>query len=189
MRSGRLRLSNGRFNVLFLCTANSARSILAEAVLNRIGGDRFRAYSAGSFPRGRVNPVALELLRSLGHDTSGFRSKSWDEFATEDAPRIDLVVTVCDNAAGEICPIWPGHPLKAHWGIEDPASADGLGKLDAFRKAYDYLRAKIGRLVTLPVETMDVAALKAELAAIGRSEGATVLAATSSPADLITDHP
>jgi len=169
------------FNILFLCTANSARSILAEAILSRLGGDRFRAFSAGSFPRGQVNPVAIELLHSLGYETSAFRSKSWDVFAAEGAPRIDLVVTVCDNAAGEICPIWPGHPLKAHWGIEDPASADGMGKRDAFLKAYRYLSAKIGRLVALPVETMDSAALRAELVAIGRSEGATELAGASEP--------
>jgi len=177
-----------RFHVLFLCTANSARSVLAEAVLSRLGGDRFRAFSAGSFPRGQVNPVALELLQSLGYDTSGFRSKSWDEFAVEGAPRIDLVVTVCDNAAGEICPIWPGHPLKTHWGIEDPASADGMGKQEAFLKAYGYLSAKIGRLVALPVETMETAALKAELDAIGRSEGATELAVGTAPANVIIYH-
>jgi len=177
-----------RFHVLFLCTANSARSVLAEAVLSRLGGDRFRAFSAGSFPRGQVNPVALELLQSLGYDTAGFRSKSWDEFAEPNAPRIDLVVTVCDNAAGEICPIWPGHPLKAHWGIEDPASADGLGRREAFLRAYGYLSARIGRLVALPVETMDAAALKPQMQTIGRSEGATELAAGGEPADVVIYH-
>lgn len=176
------------FNVLFLCTANSARSILAEAILSRLGGERFRAFSAGSFPRGKINPVALELLQSLRYDTSAFRSKSWDEFAAEDAPRIDLVVTVCDNAAGEICPIWPGHPLKAHWGIEDPASEDGMGRQEAFLQAYSHLSARIGRLVALPVQTMEIAALRAELNAIGRSEGATELAAGAKPTDVVIYH-
>jgi len=179
-------VTDTRFNVLVLCTAHSARSFLAEAIWNRLGGERFRAFSAGSFPRGEVNPVALEVLQSLGHDIALFRSKSWDEFAVTDAPRIDLVVTVCDNAAGEICPAWPGHPLTVHWGIDDPASADGLGKQEAFLRAYGYLAARIGQLMALPVETMDRTALRAALKAIGQSEGASGRAQT--PTDVIIYH-
>jgi len=181
-------MSDATFNVLFLCTANSARSILAEAILGRMGGPRFRAFSAGSFPRGAVNPVALQLLKSRGYDISQFRSKNWDEFAIADAPRIDLVITVCDNAAGEICPAWPGHPLTVHWGIDDPASADGHGALEAFAEAYGYLSARIGRLVMLPVETMDRVALKAELRAIAQSDGATERAMRQAPVDVIIYH-
>jgi protein-tyrosine-phosphatase len=134
-------------NVLFLCTGNSARSILAEAILNNEGRGRFRAFSAGSHPKGRVHPAALALLEELELSTEGCRSKSWDEFATEGAPPIDLVVTVCDNAAGEVCPIWPGNPARAHWGIADPAAVDGPGQRAAFRTAYDALHQRIGKLI------------------------------------------
>jgi arsenate reductase (thioredoxin) len=134
-------------NVLFLCTGNSARSILAEAILNNEGGDRFRAYSAGSHPKGRVHPAALALLRELGLPKEGYRSKSWDEFAAEGAPPIDLVVTVCDNAAGEVCPVWPGKPARMHWGIADPAAVEGDGQPAAFRTAYDALHQRIAKLI------------------------------------------
>jgi protein-tyrosine-phosphatase len=130
-------------NILFLCTGNSARSILAEALLNRLGEGRWRAFSAGSFPRGEVHAMALRLLGERGFPTSDLRSKSWDEFAAPDGPRIDLVVTVCDNAAGETCPIWPGHPARAHWGLADPAAVDGAGQRAAFEEAYRLLGARI----------------------------------------------
>lgn len=159
-----------RFNVLFLCTGNSARSILAEVILNRYGEGRFRAYSAGSFPKGQVHPLSLDLLRSLGWDTATLRSKSWDEFATPGAPVMDFVITVCDQAAGEICPIWPGGPLAAHWGQPDPAALDGddaQGRA-AFREAFALLCRRIGELVRLPLETMDAAAKKRELGRIAQ---------------------
>lgn len=135
------------YNVLFLCTGNSARSILAEAILDHEGGGRFRAFSAGSHPKGRVHPAALALLDELGLPIEGYRSKSWDEFAAEGAPPIDLVVTVCDNAAGEVCPIWPGKPVKAHWGVPDPAEVEGPDQRQAFRDAYDALHERIGTLL------------------------------------------
>ena len=134
-------------NVLFLCTGNSARSILAEALLNREGGGRFRAFSAGSRPKGEVHPMALELLRDRGFPVAGLRSKSWDEFARPDAPPLDLIVTVCDNAAGEVCPAWPGHPARAHWGLADPAAVAGDGQRAAFEEAYRLLEARIADLV------------------------------------------
>ena len=161
-------------NVLFLCTGNSARSILAEALLNREGGGRFRAFSAGSFPRGAVHSMALEVLAERGFATEGLRSKSWDEFAAPDAPPLDLVFTVCGNAAGEACPIWPGRPVTAHWGIEDPAAVEGEGQGEAFLLAFRRLNERIVRLLALPVESMDPASLKQRLGEIGRSE--TILA-------------
>ncbi len=162
-------------NVLILCTANSARSILAEAILNKVGEGRFRAYSAGSHPRGVPNPRAIELLSELGYETNGLRSKSWDEFAGDDAPKIDVVITVCDAAAGEACPLWPGAPLKAHWGIPDPAGVPGGVNAEraAFRVAHDRLLARMTALVALPVETMKHDELRVRLLEIAKLEGAT----------------
>ena len=131
-------------NVLFLCTGNSARSILAEALLNRLGEGRWRGFSAGSFPKGEVHPMALRLLAEHGFPTDGLRSKSWDEFAAPAGPDIDQVITVCDNAAGETCPAWPGHPARAHWGMADPAAVEGAGQRAAFEEAYRLLEARIG---------------------------------------------
>ncbi len=163
------------YDILILCTGNSARSILAEAIINREGQGRFRAFSAGSQPKGVPNPVGLELLESLGYDTSAFRSKSWNEFAVPGAPAMDIVITVCDSAAGEACPLWPGVPVVAHWGIPDPADAGETHteRLEAFQVAYRRLKARIQAMVALPVETMSGAELKARLAEIGRMEGAT----------------
>lgn len=163
-------------NVLFLCTGNSARSILAEALLNRDGGDRFRAYSAGSFPKGDVHPMSLDLLSSLGFDTDGLRSKSWDEFAKAGAPEIDFIFTVCDDANGEVCPVWPGHPMTAHWGIEDPAAVTGSAQRDAFIKAMTYLKQRISLFLALPIESIDKLALRQKLRDIGRADGATATA-------------
>jgi protein-tyrosine-phosphatase len=158
-------------NVLFLCTGNSARSIMAEALLNAMGRGRFKAYSAGSRPTGRVNPFALELLQQNGLPVAGLRSKSWDEFARPGAPEMDFVFTVCDSAAGEACPIWPGQPVSAHWGMEDPAAVagDDEKRRTAFRRAYELLQRRIGLLLSLPVADLDRAALAARLNAIGRS--------------------
>jgi arsenate reductase (thioredoxin) len=161
------------YNVLFLCTGNSARSILAEALLNKEGAGRFRAFSAGSFPKGQVHPMSLELLRSLGFETEGLRSKSWDEFVGPDAPPIDFIFTVCDDAAGETCPIWPGHPMTAHWGIEDPARVEGEGQREAFVTALRYLRRRIELFLALPLESIDSLALKSELRQIGQQAGAS----------------
>ena len=161
------------YNVLFLCTGNSARSILAEALLNKEGAGRFRAFSAGSFPHGQVHPMSLELLRSLGFETEGLRSKSWDEFVGPDAPPIDFIFTVCDDAAGETCPIWPGHPMTAHWGIEDPARVEGEGQRDAFLTALRYLRRRIELFLALPLESIDKLALKNRLRQIGQQAGAS----------------
>jgi arsenate reductase len=168
-------MSNPIKNVLFLCTGNSARSILAEAILNREGKDRFHAYSAGSFPNGRVNPFALELLERQGFSTEGLNSKSWDEFAKPvadpAAPKIDFIFTVCDNAAGETCPIWPGKPMSAHWGIEDPAAVEGSDddKRRAFFLAFNHLQRRISLFLALPMDKLDQIALKAELHGIGKS--------------------
>ena len=144
-------------SVLFLCTGNSARSILAEAYLNHAGRGRFSAHSAGSHPAGRVNPFALELLRETGLPTAGARSKSWDEFARPDAPKIDFVVTVCDSAAAEVCPVWPGHPVKAHWGVPDPAAVEGTDeqKRRAFKDALITLSRRIDLFLAVPVEKLD----------------------------------
>jgi protein-tyrosine-phosphatase len=155
------------YNVLFLCTGNSARSILAEAILNREGAGRFRAFSAGSHPKGTVHPAALNLLGELGIATEDYRSKSWDEFAEAGAPPLDFIITVCDNAAGEVCPIWPGRPATAHWGIEDPAAVEGEGQVEAFRNAYDALKRRIGDFLAINVESIDEANLMARLREIG----------------------
>ena len=154
-------------NILFLCTGNSARSILAEAILNREGAGRCHAFSAGSYPKGQVHPAALALLRARDLPTEGLRSKSWDEFEGEGAPPLDVVITVCDNAAGETCPIWPGRPVRAHWGIADPAAVEGPEQAAAFAAAYAALERRIHRFLALPLETLDAAALKAALAGIG----------------------
>lgn len=152
--------------VLFLCTGNSARSILAEALLNREGGGRFRAFSAGSFPKGAVHPMAVEVLRDGGFPTAGLRSKSWDEFSGTGALALDLIVTVCDNAAGEVCPIWPGRPITAHWGIEDPAAVEGPGQRAAFDLALRRLAGRMRAFLALRPDA-DAAALKAQLRRIG----------------------
>ncbi|MBC7986412.1 MAG: arsenate reductase ArsC [Sphingomonadaceae bacterium] len=161
------------YNVLFLCTGNSARSIIAEALLNQMGQGRFKALSAGSYPKGEVHPEALDLLNRLGFPTDDLRSKSWDEFATPDAPGLDFVLTVCDNAAGETCPVWPGQPMSAHWGIEDPAKVEGPGQREAFERALHYLRNRISLFVELPLESLDKMTLQSQLKAIGREAGST----------------
>ena len=157
------------FNVLFLCTGNSARSIMAEALLNRLGAGRFAACSAGSFPKGEVNPHALPIIRSLGFAAGDFRSKSWDEFAGPGAPPLDFVFTVCDNAAGEVCPIWPGQPMSAHWGIPDPAAATGTDAeiAVAFTEAARLLRNRISLFVELPLGALDRMSLQTRLTEIG----------------------
>jgi arsenate reductase len=163
------------YNVLFLCTGNSARSILAESILRKDGAGRFSSFSAGSTPKGAVNPIALRTLESLDYPTDGMRSKSWLEFAAPDAPVMDFVFTVCDNAAGEACPIWPGQPMTAHWGIEDPAEVAGteLEKEAAFMTAFRYLKNRINIFVSLPLRSIDELSLGTRLREIGRTEGAT----------------
>ena len=158
------------FNVLFLCTGNSARSILGEAILNRIGAGRFHGFSAGSQPKGEVHPLAIELLKSLNHPVEGLRSKSWDEFAVPGAPKMDFVFTVCDNAASEVCPIWPGQPMSAHWGIADPAAAEGSDaeRHVAFAEAYRQLTNRISIFTSLPMRSLDRVALQKRLDEIGR---------------------
>ena len=164
------------FNVLFLCTGNSARSILAEAILNREGLSRFRAFSAGSLPKGKVHPFGIDLLKSLNYPTADLRSKSWSEFAAPGAPQMDFVFTVCDNAANEVCPIWPGQPMTAHWGISDPAAEDGSETLQrvAFAEAYRQLYNRISIFTSLPMKSLDKVALQKRLDEIGR----TLLAAS-----------
>ena len=160
-------------NVLFLCTGNSARSILAEAALTKDGAGRFNAFSAGSQPKGEPHPMALEVLRDFGFPHEGFRSKSWNEFSEVGAPEIDLIITVCDSAAGETCPVWPGRPITAHWGIGDPAAIEGPGQKQAFIDALRYMRQRIELLVALPIEALSDMALRAKLKEIGAEEGAT----------------
>jgi arsenate reductase len=162
------------FSVLFLCTGNSARSILAEAILNRLGGDRFKAFSAGSMPRGAVHPQALSLLGAQGFALSAFRSKPWDEFAVAGAPRLDFVITVCDNAAGEVCPIWPGQPITAHWGMPDPAAVEGSPAAIAlaFADTYRMLTNRIRLLASLPLESLDRLAIKRRMDDIGQTRDA-----------------
>jgi arsenate reductase len=161
------------YNVLFLCTGNSARSIMAEAVLNQLGGGLFRGYSAGSHPAGAVNPHTVELLERNRFRTDGLRSKSWDEFARPDAPVMDFVLTVCDKAAGEVCPVWPGQPISAHWGVEDPAQAQGSeeDKHKAFSAAFMTLRTRVALLVNLPIEKLDRLSLQKELHSIAKQQG------------------
>jgi arsenate reductase len=161
------------FNVLFLCTGNSARSILAETILNGIGKGRFRAFSAGSHPAGKVNPFAIELLRQQNFGTAGLRSKSWDEFAAAGAPHLDFVFTVCDDAAGEICPVWPGKPVTAHWGVADPAAVAGsdADKRTAFAAAFKLLHRRISLFASLPLAKLDARAIKREVDEIGRHRG------------------
>lgn len=168
-------MSERVYNVLFLCTGNSARSILAEAILRKDGRGRFRAFSAGSQPRGAVNPFAIRVLSKLDYPTDDLRSKSWEEFAAADAPAMDFVFTVCDNAAGETCPVWPGQPMSAHWGIGDPAEVEGtdIEKEAAFVAAFRYLKNRIGTFTSLPLKSIDRLTLGATLHEIGRGAGAT----------------
>jgi arsenate reductase len=163
------------YNVLFLCTGNSARSVLAEAILNKLDQGKFRAYSAGSQPKGEVNPRTIQLLKGLGYDTSGLSSKSWNEFIKPGAPQFDFIFTVCDDAAGEVCPVWPGKPATAHWGIADPAAVQGteVEIARAFRDAYRYLSRRIELFAALPFRALDEISLSAKLREIGRTEGAS----------------
>jgi arsenate reductase (thioredoxin) len=171
-------MSDRPYNVLFLCTGNSARSILAESLVNHWGRDLFRGYSAGSHPKGTVHPIALELLKQLKLPTDGLHSKAWDEFAAAGTPPLDFVITVCDNAAGEVCPVWPGHPATAHWGVPDPAAIEGyeLEKRNAFRAAFRAaflaLENRIKLFTSLPIASLDRMKLKERLDAIGKAPGA-----------------
>jgi arsenate reductase (thioredoxin) len=166
------------FNVLFLCTGNSARSIMAEAILKKYAMGKFRAFSAGSQPKGHVHPETLRLLKNLGYDLAGVRSKSWSEFADPGAPLLDFVFTVCDNAAGETCPLWPGQPMTAHWGVPDPAEAKGNPAeiALAFKDTYRMLERRIGIFVSLPLRSLDQLSLQKKLREIGRMEGSTAKA-------------
>ncbi|MFY9629811.1 MAG: arsenate reductase ArsC [Methylocystis sp.] len=168
-------MTDREYNVLFLCTGNTARSILAESILRKEGAGRFNAFSAGSHPKGAVNPFALKTLAAQGYPVDGLRSKNWDEFATPGAPPMDFVFTVCDNAAGEACPFWPGHPAIAHWGVEDPAAVEGtdIDKERAFALAFRYLRNRISQFAALPIESLDKLSLANRLREIGEGEGAT----------------
>jgi arsenate reductase (thioredoxin) len=163
------------YNVLFLCTGNSARSIIAEGLLRKDGAGRFRSFSAGSHPKGVVNPFAVKVLESYRYPTDGLRSKSWDEFAVPGAPEMDFAFTVCDNAAAEVCPVWPGQPMTAHWGIEDPAAVEGtdIQKEAAFVLATRYLKTRISIFMSLPIRSLDKMSLNAKLREIGQLEGAT----------------
>jgi arsenate reductase len=158
------------YNILVLCTGNSARSVLAEALFNTIGAGRFKAYSAGSHPTGRVNPFAVEQLRAIGYPTRELRSKSWDEFAQPGSPQMDFIVTVCDNAAGEVCPLWPGKPVTAHWGFPDPAAVEGSDeeKRAAFARTLQQIRNRVQLFLSLPLETLDRMAIESRMRAIGK---------------------
>lgn len=162
-------MSTKPYSILILCTGNSARSIMAEALFNVLGKGRFQAYSAGSHPGGTVNPFAIERCEALGYDTSTLHSKSWDEFATPDAPHMDFVITVCDQAAGEVCPIWPGKPMTAHWGFEDPAASEGsdVDKRKVFNKVYRQIMTRVSQFVNLPLHVLDRNAIQQEMRAIG----------------------
>jgi arsenate reductase (thioredoxin) len=170
------------YNVLFLCTGNSARSVIAEAVLNKLGEGKFRVFSAGSHPKGTVNPNTVRILERQGYDASGYRSKSWSEFAKAGAPQFDFIITVCDDAAGEACPIWPGKPASVHWGIPDPAAAQGTPDqiAEAFHDAYRLILERIRAFVALPIGKLDQNQLKAKLRAIGEMPGATAKARAES---------
>jgi len=163
---------NPVLNILFLCTGNSARSVLCEAYMNTKGAGRFRAFSAGSHPAGAVNPFTLELLKSSGLPTEGYRSKNWDEFAAPDAPKMDIVITVCDQAAGEVCPVWPGQPITAHWGFPDPAALEGTDdqKRACFREVFRQIRNRLDLLIALPAERLPRVALAREMSALGRAD-------------------
>lgn len=165
-------MSHRPYNVLFLCTGNSARSVLAEAILQRAGAGKFNAFSAGSMPKGEVHPELIALLKRLNYDTSGFRSKSWDEFAKPNSPPLDFIFTVCDNAAGEVCPIWPGQPMTAHWGLPDPAAATGSSVeiARAFANTYGALQNRIAVFTNLPFEALDRLSLQSRLDGIGRAD-------------------
>jgi arsenate reductase len=167
-------MANREYNVLFLCTGNSARSILAESIMNKSGKGLFRGFSAGSHPNGKVNPLALDLLKSLDFPTEGLRSKSWDEFAATGSPRFDFVITVCDNAAGEACPVWPGLPVTAHWGIPDPAAVQGtaMERKAAFVLAFKSMDRRIKLFLSLPIASIDQLTIKERMNAIGRSSDA-----------------
>jgi arsenate reductase len=158
------------YNILVLCTGNSARSIMGEALFNTLGAGRFKAYSAGSHPSGRVNPFAIEQVRALGYPVDGLRSKSWDEFALPGAPQMDFIVTVCDNAAGEVCPIWPGHPITAHWGFADPAAVEGSDEVKraAFAQTLRQIRNRVQLFLSLPLETLDRLAIENRMREIGK---------------------
>lgn len=162
-------MSDKTYNVLFLCTGNSARSVLAETILNHVGKGKFKAYSAGSHPNGQVNPYAIKYLQQQGLPTEGLRSKSWDEFAGPDSPHFDFIITVCDNAAGEVCPVWPGKPTTGHWGIEDPAAVEGsdADKLAAFSHAFTLMNRRISLLTSLPDNKLQAQAIRQELNQIG----------------------
>jgi protein-tyrosine-phosphatase len=164
-------VSDRTYHVLFLCTGNSARSILAESLVNHWGHGKFRGYSAGSFPKGQVHPLAIDLLRRMGLQTEGLRSKSWDEFAAAGAPQLDFIFTVCDNAAGEVCPVWPGKPMTAHWGIADPAAVEGTEahRALAFRKAFTELETRTKLFTSLPIAALDRMRLQEALEAIGKT--------------------
>src|SRR5262245_54507492 len=159
------------YNVLFLCTGNSARSVMAEVLLNALGEGRFKAYSAGGHPTGKVNPFTLELLQSNGHSMAGLRSKSWDEFAKSNAPKMDFVITVCDNAAGEVCPIWPGQPMSAHWGFQDPAALEGPDeeKRRLFRTVYQQIANRLRVFLSLPMASLDRLSLQQKVKDIGKA--------------------
>ena len=174
-------MAEGPFNVLFLCTGNSARSIMAEAILNKLGAAKFRAFSAGSHPKGQVHPETVRLLQSFGYDTSSFYSKSWNEFAKPGGRPLDFVFTVCDSAAGETCPFWPGQPMTAHWGVPDPAAATGNAAevALAFKDAYRMLNQRIGLFVSLPIRSLDKLSLQQKLKEIGRTEAVTAKSETA----------
>lgn len=172
-------MTSPTYNVLFLCTGNSARSIIGEVLMNHYGAGRFRAWSAGSHPKGEVHPMAVETLSGLGFATEGLRSKSWNEFTGPEAPKFDFIFTVCDNAAGEACPVWIGHPMTAHWGIEDPAAVEGEGQLQAFIDAIRFLRRRVELFLELPLKSLDAMATDRKLKEIGQIEGTSLKAENS----------